>query len=82
MVIIYDNTGKIFLQDLDNTEPAGGIQYLKIDIPEGKYVKGVDVSVTPNVPILEDYAKTDDESINKRLDALENYILLKESNEV
>lgn len=54
-MIIYDNTGYIYLQlTSDNYRvPQEGIQYLEVEIPSNKRIIGVDVSVTPNIPIYE-----------------------------
>ena len=58
--IIYDKRGQIIsqIQGSDLYTPEG-IPYLDIGIPEGKYVKSIDVSVTPNLAVLEDLPKTE-----------------------
>ncbi len=58
--IIYDKRGQIIsqIQGSDLYTPVG-IPYLDIEIPEGKYVKSIDVSVTPNVVVFEDLPKTE-----------------------
>ncbi|SFC63785.1 hypothetical protein [Clostridium uliginosum] len=58
-LIIYDNTGNIFLQmGVSYRVPEGGIQYLETEIPEGKLIKNIDISVTPHKPVLEDIPKS------------------------
>lgn len=58
-LVIYDSTGHIYLQMAGNyTIPAGGIQYLEEEVPEGKLAVKVDTTVTPNVPIYEDRPET------------------------
>lgn len=54
-LIIYDNAGKIYSQITGNyLVPQGGVQYLETEVPSGKLVTGVDVSVTPHQAILAD----------------------------
>ena len=57
---IYDNTGCIFLQITGSyVIPQGGVQYLEIEIPEGKIIKSIDTSVTPHEPVFEDAPKSE-----------------------
>jgi hypothetical protein len=70
-LIIYDNTGYIYMtMSRTYNIPQGGIQYLEVEVPTGKQLKGVDTSVTPNVPIYEDIPKTDIEILQETVDAL------------
>lgn len=59
-LIIYDTTGFIInqMQGSSLREPIG-IPFLNVEIPEGKYIIGVDVTVTPNIPIYTDIPKTE-----------------------
>jgi outer membrane protein assembly factor BamA len=67
-LLIYDNTGYIYVQITSSYRvPEGGLQFLEIEIPEGQILKGVDVSVTPNVPIFEEIPKTEVESMQEQL---------------
>ena len=63
-LIIYDETGYVISQMSGSVREPQGIPFLWVNIPTGKQIKltdgiGVDVSVTPNVAILEDIPKTD-----------------------
>jgi hypothetical protein len=86
-LMIYDITGYVYLQMSGNYRvPQGGIQFLETEIPEGKVLKGIDVSKTPNVPILDDIPKTDLEKTQDQLletqaqlADLQEKILLKEN---
>jgi len=70
-IIIYDNSGKIYITQSGNYEiPQGGIQYIETEVPNGKCVKSVEVSVTPNVPVLEDIPKSEIEILKDTVDAL------------
>src|SRR5665648_982662 len=80
-LIIYDNTGYVI--DVRSGDPAPrepiGIPFIWVDIPTGKQIKvtngiGVDVSVTPNVVILEDIPKTDIELIQEQLQATQEAV--------
>lgn len=68
-LVIYDNTGYIYLQlsSAENRIPQGGINYLEVEIPDGKRITGIDISVTPNVPLYEDIPKTEIELLNEHL---------------
>jgi len=58
-LVVYDSTGYIIHQEFGGAarEPVG-VPFLKVEIPNGKYVSGVDVSEeTPKV-ILKDMAKS------------------------
>lgn len=73
-LIIYDNKGQIFSKMAGSyLLPQGGIQYLEVEIPDGKRIKsgiGIDVSVTPNVAILEDIPKTQEQILGETVSKL------------
>jgi len=83
-LILYDNTGYIYLQMTSSTyrAPQGGINYLEVEIPEGKLITGVDLTVTPNVAVFEDIPQTDIEIADAKIATLElenadiNYALM------
>jgi hypothetical protein len=52
--IIYDTTGKIFDVREGTYDLPIGIPCLEVEVPAGKYITSVDVSVTPNVCIFSD----------------------------
>ncbi|PYG86749.1 hypothetical protein LY28_02775 [Ruminiclostridium sufflavum DSM 19573] len=70
--IIYDTTGQIInqMQGSDLYTPEG-IPCLDVDIPEGRYVTGIDVSVTPNAAIFEDLPKSKTDLLQERIINLE-----------
>lgn len=59
-LVIYDNSGYIIsqMQGGGLREPIG-IPFIWVEIPQGKYITGIDVSVSPHVPILADLPKTE-----------------------
>lgn len=67
-LIIYDNTGKIFLNASGDVQEPMGIPFLYVDIPQGKRITGVDVTVTPNFAILEDIPKTETQQLKEQFD--------------
>jgi len=71
-LIIYDNKGNIYLT-MSGTYlvPQGGVQYLEVEIPAGKIITGVNVKVTPNIPVYEDIPKTDIEIANEKIDLMQ-----------
>jgi hypothetical protein len=81
---IYDNTGYIYLQMSGAyIKPQGGIQYLEVDESTypGKFIKSIDTSVTPNVPIFEDIPKTELQIAQEQIKTLQEYIIAKESSD-
>lgn len=82
-LIIYDTTGYIVdIKTGNGYRVPIGIPYLEIEIPEGKELVGVDISTTPHKPVLEDIPKTDIEVAQERIQALEDYILEKETSNI
>jgi len=69
--IIYDNTGFIIsqMQGSDLHTPVG-VPYLEVEIPEGKYLTGVDVTVTPNVAIFADLPKSETQLLQAQVNDL------------
>lgn len=54
-MLFYDNDGIIHKEiSGDYAKPNGGVQYLEIQIPDGKRVVSIDTSATPHVPVYED----------------------------
>lgn len=75
-LIIYDNTGYVYMNVAGSyITPQGGVQFLEIEIPDGKVMKGVDITVTPNVPILEDIPLTESEILKQRITELETALV-------
>lgn len=80
-LIVHDNTG--YILSIRQGEPAPrepiGVPFLWVEIPQGKQLKitegvGVDVTVTPHQPILEDIPKSDVEILKEQLKAQEEAI--------
>ncbi len=54
MLVIYDNKGQIYFAGTGMTPPEG-LPYLNVEVPEGKYIVGVDVSKEPHEAIFAEY---------------------------
>lgn len=71
-LIMYDETGYIYLQQTGTYRiPQGGINYLEVEILEGKLITRVDTTVTPHKPILEDIPLSETELLKKRIEEQE-----------
>lgn len=81
-LVIYDNEGYIISksQGFPPLREPIGIPFLWIEVPSNKYLKGVgeigvDVSVTPNVAILDDVKPSEIELLNLRLSQQEDALI-------
>ena len=75
-LFIYDNSGTIYSQMAGAyILPTGGVQFLEMEIPEGKTVREINVSVTPNVPIFLDLPLNETDLLKKRIDEQEQALL-------
>lgn len=61
-LVIYDNSGKIFFQVTGDVQEPDGIPFLWVQVPHGKIVQRIDVSVEPHEPILSDLPKSEIET--------------------
>lgn len=82
-LIIYDETGYILLTRQGEPAPREpiGVPFLWIDIPKGKQLKitdgiGVDVSVTPHQPILEDVPPSEIDQLKQTVADLTEIVLM------
>ena len=57
-LIIYDATGHILSIMQGHVYEPIGVPILRTEVPTGKRVTEVDISVTPHVPIFEDLPKS------------------------
>ena len=70
-LIIYDNVGNIYYQASGSVvEPQGGLQYLMVEVPEGKRIVSVDTSTDPHTVIFEDIPQTEIEELKDENAAL------------
>lgn len=70
-LILYDNNGRVFSQITGSyLVPSGGIQYLELEIPQGKVLKGVDTTITPHQVLLEDIPPTEVDTLKQQVNDL------------
>lgn len=70
--IIYDSTGFILSQiQASNLPVITGVPYLDVDVPSYKYVRSIDVTVTPNVAIFAELPKSDFQLLQEKVESLE-----------
>lgn len=79
ILIIYDGTGYIISQMSGAVREPIGVPFLWVEVPTGKQIKitdgiGVDISVTPNVAILEDIPKTELEILQAKIETSDQAI--------
>lgn len=72
-LIIYDNEGYIIQTITGFYRVPVGIPYLEIEIPEGKYIAGVNVDTKE--PVLEDLPKSENQILKERLEQQELALL-------
>ena len=73
MNVIYDSKGTIFYCGEQSAE--GNIGQLSVDVPEGKYINGVDVSANPPIAILKDYQKSETELLKEEVELLKGSVI-------
>lgn len=53
-LLIYDLSGKIWVQITGSYDKPEGMLYLEVDVPSGQHAVSVDVSNTPHTAVLSD----------------------------
>ncbi len=76
-LVIYDTTGKIYYQASGDVQEPAGIPYLWVEIPDGKYITGVDVSGDTPTVILGDIPVGEVSELKERMTALETALTAK-----
>lgn len=75
MLVIFDSTGTTYFAGTGYKTPSGTLSCLEIEVPEGKYLNGVDTSVDPPQPIFKDIPKTETEKLKEEVEMLKGSIL-------
>jgi hypothetical protein len=74
-LIIYDDEGSIFsLTSGDYLIPQGGVQFAEVEIPSGKQVKEVDITVQPHQVVLEDIPPTEIDELKNKLQSTQEAV--------
>ena len=76
-LFIYDNEGVILSQQSGQPAPRlpVGVPYIYEEVPEGKRVTGVDISVTPAKLILEDIPPSEIDQLKQTVADLTEIVL-------
>lgn len=78
MLVVYDKKGTIYFSGSGFPEPDG-IPFLNIEIPEGHYFDGLDMSQEPPVPVFKECPKSELELMkeaNEKQQADIDYLML------
>lgn len=59
MQVIYDSTGKLFMQGTGFPNPEGDLKYAEIEIPDDKYIVSMDTTKDPAEPVFAEYPKSE-----------------------
>ena len=86
-LIIYDENGMVLSERGQGSAEPVGVPFLWVDIPKGKQLKisngvGVDTSVTPHEPILEDIPLSPEEQRISDLEATVATLMMSEGGSV
>lgn len=68
MQVIYDSTGKIFMQGSGFSVPEGNLIYDDISVPENQYLVEMDTSKNPAEPIFAEYPKSEMQIMKETLE--------------
>lgn len=70
-IIIYDNNGFIFdIKTGAYKVPNGGVQYIEVEIPQGKHPVSVDMSGTEPAVVYADLPKSETALLKEQVDML------------
>lgn len=69
-LIIYDSTGYIIQQMSGSVRVPVGVPFMWVEVPQGKYITGVDVSSEVHAPIYSDYPKSEIALLQEQVTAL------------
>jgi hypothetical protein len=73
MKVIFDEQGTIYYQMMDVApDPAGGLKFIKVDVPIGKNLIRFDVDGDKIEPIYIDRPLTQEEQLTKEIEELKS----------
>lgn len=75
-LVIYDNEGVVITTQSGEPAPREpvGVPFLWVEIPAGKRIVSVDVSITPHQPVFEDLPPSETDILKDRISLLEDTI--------
>lgn len=68
MQIIYDSTGKLFMEGTGFPKPSGDLTYTEVSVPENSYIISMDTSKNPAEPIFGEYPKSEIDLMKEQLE--------------
>lgn len=66
-LIIYDSEGFILSQMSGDVREPIGIPFMWVEVPEGKYITGVDVSGEEHIAIFAEHPKSEADMLKERM---------------
>ena len=75
MIVIYDETGRIFYCAGGNVETPQGLPFIKVEVPDGKRLISVDVSGEIPTPVFEDLPQSEVDILKNKLELQDNAIM-------
>ena len=71
-LVIFDSTGRIYFTSSGDYVIPEGLPYIEVEVPEGQYITGVNVSGESPVAVLEKSSIVDASTLLERVELLEN----------
>lgn len=69
-LVIYDTEGYIISQMGGDVREPKGVPFMWVDMPQGKYLKYIDVTQEQHEPVYEDYPKSEIDTLRDTVDML------------
>ncbi len=75
-LVIFDNNGTIYYQATgDVAEPAGGVNFLWVELPDNSYLESIDMSSGEPVPVFKEFEPTPEDSLQAQIDEMNDVLL-------
>ncbi len=75
-LIIFDNNGTIYYQATgDILEPAGGVNFIWVDVPTNSYVESIDMSSGKPVAVIKEFERPREDSLQEQIDDINDVLL-------
>lgn len=70
-LVVYDNEGFVQRQERgSNLREPVGIPFMWVEIPQGKYLTGIDVYTEEHTPVFEDLPKSETQLLQEQVNDL------------
>lgn len=75
-LIIFDNNGTIYYQATgDVLEPAGGVNFIWVDVPANSYVESIDMSSGEPVAVIKEFERPKEDALQEQIDDINDVLL-------